>query len=205
MSCQFYNCSVKDLKNRVDKDSVDLILTDPPYPEEYLFVYRDLAELAVHCLKPGGSVLAMSGNTWMPELFKMMDIPGIRYNWMLAQTGIGGGNVRGRMICNCKFKLFLWYIKPPADTSFQMSDEIYSAPKEKGYHEWGQSEAEFRYLIDRFRRGRDEFVVVDPFLGGGTTAISAEQLGVDFIGCDTDPECVKVSKERIEKMQLILL
>lgn len=205
MKMELHSCSVKDLIEKIEPESVDLILTDPPYPQEYLHVYREMAELAVHCLKPGGSVLAMSGNIAMPDVFKLMDVEGLEWNWFLCQTGIGGGSVRGRMICNCKFKLFIWYIKPPRDTSFQITDEVKSAPKDKGFHEWGQSEAEFRYLIDKFRRGRDNFVVVDPFLGGGTTAVAAKQMEVDFIGCDIDEECIILTSERLENLQMILI
>lgn len=205
MKFEIHNCSVKDLASKVDPCSVDLILTDPPYPEKYLYVYRDMAEFASYSLKPGGNLLAMSGNCWMPELFRAMDVPGIRYNWMLFQTGIGGGTCRGRMICNCKVKVFLWYVKNPVDTSFQISDEIYSAPKDKRFHEWGQSEAEFRYLIDKFRRGRKDFLVVDPFLGGGTTAVAASQMEVDFIGCDLESKCISMTQERVSNLQRILI
>ncbi len=41
-------------------------------------------------------------------------------------------------------------------------------------------------------------VVLDPFLGTGTTAIAAKTLGRNFIGIDIDPEYVKIATEKIE-------
>ena len=40
-------------------------------------------------------------------------------------------------------------------------------------------------------------LVCDPFLGGGTTALSARKKGCGFIGCDVDPEAIKITQERL--------
>ena len=40
--------------------------------------------------------------------------------------------------------------------------------------------------------------VVDPFMGSGTTGISAKKLNRDFVGIELDPEYFKLAKERIE-------
>jgi len=39
--------------------------------------------------------------------------------------------------------------------------------------------------------------VLDPFLGSGTTAASAEQLGRKWVGIERNPEYAKMAKERI--------
>jgi len=43
----------------------------------------------------------------------------------------------------------------------------------------------------------EEDIVLDPFLGTGTTAIAAKRLGRDFIGFEIDPNYVEVSKNKI--------
>lgn len=45
-------------------------------------------------------------------------------------------------------------------------------------------------------------VVVDPFMGSGTTAIAAIKNRCHFFGCDTVQEYVNISNERIEKARL---
>ena len=44
-----------------------------------------------------------------------------------------------------------------------------------------------------------EGVVLDPFMGSGTTAIAAEKLGVDWMGIEKSSSYVEMAKERIEK------
>jgi len=53
-----------------------------------------------------------------------------------------------------------------------------------------------RYLITLGSRTGD--VVLDPFLGSGTTGVAAVELGNDFIGAEIDPEYFKIAKARIE-------
>lgn len=45
-------------------------------------------------------------------------------------------------------------------------------------------------------------IVFDPFMGSGTTAISALRLGRHFYGCDVEQEYVNVANKRIEKTRL---
>ena len=42
--------------------------------------------------------------------------------------------------------------------------------------------------------------VLDPFLGSGTTAIAAEQAGVDWIGIEKSPQYADMAKERIRRV-----
>ena len=44
----------------------------------------------------------------------------------------------------------------------------------------------------------DNIIVVDPFMGSGTTGVACKQLGIDFIGCELDKEYFGIAKERIE-------
>lgn len=49
-------------------------------------------------------------------------------------------------------------------------------------------------------------LVLDPFMGIGTTAIACERLNVDYIGFEIDPEYKKIADEKIanEKLKLVL-
>lgn len=42
-----------------------------------------------------------------------------------------------------------------------------------------------------------EYTIVDPFMGSGTTGVAAVELGRDFIGIELDPMYFDVAKERI--------
>lgn len=49
-------------------------------------------------------------------------------------------------------------------------------------------------------------IVLDPFMGAGTTALTALKLGRKFIGIELSPEYIKIAEKRIwqEKNQLKL-
>lgn len=46
-------------------------------------------------------------------------------------------------------------------------------------------------------------IVVDPFLGSGTTAIAAEQLGARWAGCERDPRYLEVVDQRRRQADLL--
>jgi site-specific DNA-methyltransferase (adenine-specific) len=45
-------------------------------------------------------------------------------------------------------------------------------------------------------------VVLDPFLGSGTTALVAQELGHSYIGIDVAPEYCKIARERLKQTRL---
>lgn len=55
-------------------------------------------------------------------------------------------------------------------------------------------------LVERLVRKHDG-LVFDPFIGSGTTAIAAKQLGRHYFGCDINPEYVKITEQRLKAIQ----
>jgi len=50
-------------------------------------------------------------------------------------------------------------------------------------------------LVERLTQPGD--LVLDPFLGAGTTGVAALRTGRRFIGIDNDPEAVTASRARL--------
>ena len=48
-------------------------------------------------------------------------------------------------------------------------------------------------------------IVLDPFMGSGTTAAVAERLNRKYLGCELNPEYEKLQKERLKQPSLELL
>ena len=40
-------------------------------------------------------------------------------------------------------------------------------------------------------------IVIDPFMGTGTTCLAAEMLDIDYVGIDINPKWVKLAEQRI--------
>jgi len=53
-------------------------------------------------------------------------------------------------------------------------------------------------LIDRIVSATDAEIILDPFMGSGTTAISAINFKRDYIGIDLSPEYCEMARKRIE-------
>jgi tRNA/tmRNA/rRNA uracil-C5-methylase (TrmA/RlmC/RlmD family) len=53
------------------------------------------------------------------------------------------------------------------------------------------------HITDHFPDARPNVVVLDPFMGSGTTGIAAKILGRDFIGIEIDPEYFAIARMRI--------
>lgn len=60
------------------------------------------------------------------------------------------------------------------------------------------------YLITLFSREND--IVLDPFVGSGTTCLAAKKLKRKYIGIDKEPEYVEIAKARLEddKQEVLL-
>ncbi len=56
-------------------------------------------------------------------------------------------------------------------------------------------------LIDRIVSATDAKVILDPFMGSGTTAISAINFKRDYIGIDISPEYCEMAEKRIRHYQ----
>jgi site-specific DNA-methyltransferase (adenine-specific) len=55
-------------------------------------------------------------------------------------------------------------------------------------------------LIERIISSTTAQVVLDPFMGSGTTAVAAKSLDRDFIGIEISPEYCKLAEKRISSM-----
>lgn len=50
---------------------------------------------------------------------------------------------------------------------------------------------------------RKNMLVLDPFMGIGSTAIACKKLGVDFVGFEMDPNYVEITKEKLSQKTLL--
>ena len=48
-------------------------------------------------------------------------------------------------------------------------------------------------------------IIFDPFMGSGTTAVAAKNLGRHYFGCDINPEYVELARQRVAKVDGVQL
>jgi site-specific DNA-methyltransferase (adenine-specific) len=174
---------------------VDAIITDPPYPREYLHLYGQLAELAKSALKPDGVVAVMCGQSFLPEIMALMT-PHLEYRWTMAYLTPGGQSVQ---VFPRKVNTFWKPVVVFGSARDWIGDVVKSDvnDNDKRFHHWGQSESGMADLVERLTLPGD--LVCDPFLGAGTTAVVCKALGRRFVGCDVDAEHVASALDRIKE------
>ena len=57
-------------------------------------------------------------------------------------------------------------------------------------------------LIDRIIGSTDAQIILDPFMGSGTTAIAAQNLGRQYIGIEISPDYCAMAKKRIKEYKV---
>ena len=183
-----------DLRTELDDlaGSVDAIITDPPYGRDYLDEVDALGELAARLLRPGGVLVAMVGVAHLPEHLERLGRH-LTYRWCAAYLTAGpAARVHGRNV-GTKWKPLLIY----GGEAFLTQDVFgKSTGADKRHHEWGQSETGFAEIVERFSEPGE--LVVDPFLGAGTTAVVCRELGRRFVGCDVDANVVLTARRRLD-------
>jgi len=175
-----------------DLQSVDAIITDPPYPREYLPLLDDLAAWADKVLKPDGVLVILFGQSYLPEVYRRLD--GHRpYRWTACYSTPGQGYASRVAACQSQWKPLLIYGGGP-----RFSDVFTARGRDadsKNLHKWGQDYQAFHDIVAAFTKPGQ--TVVDPFMGAGTTLMAATAQGRNVIGCDIDAQHVATTRERL--------
>jgi len=177
----------------------DFIITDPPYPKEFLSLYGVLARRALDWLKPSGLLIAMCGQSYLDEIFREMSNH-LDYYWIGAYLTPKLPTPLRQKQVNTTWKPLLMFIRPGEEYKGKTFNDVFisdpeSMKTDKNYHDWGQSISGMNSIIKMVCQPGQ--YILDPFCGSGTTGIAAIQHDCFFDGIDIDEENVKISKARI--------
>lgn len=185
--CDLRVCSCRELFESGIKP--DAVITDPPYPKEFLHVFNEISELC----KDIPLVAVMSGQSYLPEVMQRL-CEHLKYRWTLAYLTPGGQSVQQwPSKVNTFWKPVLLFGK-----SVDWIGDVFRSDvndNDKRFHNWGQSESGMADLINHLTKPGQ--LICDPFLGGGTTAVVSISLGRKFVGCDIEEKSVNVTKKRV--------
>jgi 16S rRNA G966 N2-methylase RsmD len=185
----------------LEKDSVDVIITDPPYPEEYIHVWEQLSEIGSLVLKEGGYLVAYSGQLYLDRVMTSLSRY-LNYCWVISLYHTQNTQVVHARNAVCTWKPILIYRKGrpgkiESCSGRAMVDSFTDDYRDKEFHEWGQGESAVSYLVKTF--SNPDELVLDPFAGGGTTLTVANKLKRKCIGVEIDKNYIEVIKANIMK------
>ncbi len=209
----------------IPKQTVDLILTDPPYAisrktgfgsvgqrgVERFAVSMDfgawdwqaielpeLAKLAYSVLRKGGTAIVFYDLWKITDLANAMTAAGFKQlrliEWMKSNPV--PLNSQRNYLTNSR-EIAILGVKGSKPTFHSAYDNgVYHHPiPRKRCHPTQKPLLLMQELVEKHSDPGD--LVVDPFLGSGTTAVAALSKGRRFAGCDIDPEYAKIAERRV--------
>jgi site-specific DNA-methyltransferase (adenine-specific) len=186
----------RQLGHWLKDDSLDLILTDPPYDPGSLALFGDVAKLARRVLKPGGLLLTYAGAMYLPDILARMTSH-LDYLWMLYVEHRGGRRHLRKANVIQMGKPFLWFVKPPRRVWWPTFADRVGFGREKDHHPWQQAVGEAEYVVERLCP--EGGWVLDPMCGSGTTLVAAKRLGRSYVGMEIDPETAETARQRLRE------
>ncbi len=169
------------------------------------FTMEDLQLFINHfyrVLKPGGTCIVFF-DLWkitpLKEQLEGAEFKQIRFlEWV--KTNPQPINSKVNYLTNCREIALLGIKKSKPTFNSSYDNAIYKFPIQGGkerFHPTQKNTKLFEELIKKHSNEGD--VVLDPFLGSGTTAIAAINTDRNFLGCEMDQEYFEKAKSRISR------
>ena len=220
----------RDCLSQIDNNSVDLILTDPPYNiskntgfqnignnsverfavnmdfgewDKNIINLDELSKLSYNILRDGGTAIIWYDIWKISYLFDAMTNAGFKQLRLIIweKTNPVPLNSSVNYLSNSREIAILGVKKgkPTFNTKYHSGLFSYPIHRDGGkrIHPTQKPIKLFKELIQIHSNQND--LIVDPFLGSGTTAVASLQLDRNFIGGDIDKQYVKISNQRIER------
>lgn len=212
---------------QLTENSVDLVLTDPPYTiskdtgfgsvkdgEKRFSVSMDfgdwdkdlidLRKLAIgmhRCLREGGTAIVWYDLWKITPLEQAMNHAGFKMSRIIIwqKTNPVPINQRATYLSNSREVAIVSVKggKPTFKGKYENGNYFLPIPRHNGnrIHPTQKPLNLFQDLIEKHSNEHD--LVIDPFLGSGTTAVACQETGRRFMGCDIDPQYIKKARRRI--------
>ena len=204
--------------------AVDLVLTDPPYGVDYRGGHFHSGDVNVK--RERESLVNDDGNVYqhiIPEFYRLLsDDNGGAYlffadanmEYLMPPTPFskyqlliwGKSNATyAAMMARYKhnFEPILWLQKPPTKWNGDSRQAaLWWLPRNPANiaHPTQKPVGVITRMIVNSTDPGD--IILDPFLGSGTTAVAAKQLGRKFIGIEIDPGYCEIARQRLQQEEL---
>ncbi len=164
---------------------------------------QQLARQAYRVLRSGGSAIVFYDIWKITPLFDAMRAAGFKQMRLIhwEKTNPVPLNSKRNYLTNSReiAVLGVKHGKPTFHSEYDNGVYRHPIPRQRGgrLHPTQKPLALFRQLIEKHSNRGD--LVVDPFLGAGTTAAAARALGRRFAGCDANEKYVEAARRRLHQ------
>lgn len=215
---ELYNLDCLEMFKSLKDESIDLVVTDPPYR---VISGGHKGKTPTGILKNNdGKIFEYNDinfEEWIPEIYRVLKDDGDFY----CMTNVL--NLQEVLNCasKCGFNLHnilvweknnvtpnRWYMKNCEFTCYfyKKNAKTINNPSSKQVHQFDNPQGNklhptekpvelMRYYIENSSNEND--IVLDPFMGGGSTGVACKQCGRNFIGCEIDKKYFDIAQTRI--------
>jgi len=189
----------RDILPQLQDNSVDMIFTDPPYLDSNGWIWPFLGEQGSRLLKPGMSLVTFCGHYNIAEVIHGLSMFGLRYWWIAGMRHTRTRRLPGKWV-TAMWKPVIWMVKDYRRGTRTPYDMFEGGGDEKEYHKWQKPLKWCMHWIENLTEPGE--LVLDPFVGSGTTCLASAQMGRDSIGVEIDEDCFLVAQRRISESGL---
>lgn len=210
---------------KIEEESIDLVLTDPPYnisrknnfhtmPGRKGLDFGEwdkgfdqiswLKEVS-KVVKKGGSIIIFNSYRNFGNIIEALEDEGFVLKDCIrwVKSNPMPRNIYRRYVVDFEFAIWLvkekgkWTYNNILEKGYQRPEFIYPivGGKEKTNHPTQKPISLMEHLIKIHSNKGD--LILDPFMGSGTTGVAAKNLERDFIGIELSEEYFKTAEERI--------
>lgn len=221
-----------EVMRELPDECIDLIITDPPYKvtsrgsagnsggmlqkkinrsgmvfEHNNIKVSDYAPEFYRLLKDGTHCYIMCNHTNLIEMLNTFTRAGFKFTKSLIWDK--GNKIMGQFYMN-QFEYILFFSKGTAKKiNYCGTSDILSVANKKtkidgvNIHDTEKPVQLMTTLIDNSSLPYE--IVLDPFIGSGTTAIACRRIQRNFIGIEKDPTYYQTANDRLNPLQGVLL
>ena len=215
-----------ELLKTLENESVDALITDPPYniarDNNFTSMGRagiDFGDwdkgfnliswlpIAIEKLKKGGNIIIFTSWKNTTPIIKELEKNNCEAKDMIRveKSNPMPRNRDRRFVTD--YEIAIWAVKKGGKWTFNRQSETYERPLiktkvtpksekiEKG-HPTQKNIETMEWLIERLTNEGD--IVLDPFMGSGTTGVACQKLDRDFIGCELSDEYFEMAQKRLQ-------
>lgn len=229
-NCKIIQKDYREFLDNLNDNSIDLILTDPPYAISRETGFKDVkngekrfavsmdfgkwdnkeidlqvfTELAYSKLRKGGTCIIWYDVWKTTNLTTALQNTGFKMIRLIVWNKTNPVPLNSKKIYLSNSReiavLAVKVGKPTFNSEYDTGDYFEPIPRHNGNRIHPTQKPLSIFKKLIEKHSNQGDLICDPFLGSGTSAVGALELNREFIGCDIDKEYIEKAKERVKQI-----